>query len=101
MAINQKAMYRGAPGLAPYVVPATYSAVITNIVVANANSTAQNVTVNILSGGTTTPIIANGPVNGNDTLVLDIRQPLAAGDSIAVTGGSSLGVHVAGVEITP
>lgn len=101
MAIQQKAMYRGAVGGAVYTVPATYSAVITNIVVSNSGSTAKNVTINIVSGGVTTPIVANSPVNGNDTVVLDIRQVIAAGDSVSVTGDSGVFAHVSGVEITP
>lgn len=101
MAIIQKAMYRGAPGGASYTVPASTSAVVTNIVVANSSSTAKNVTINIVSGVNTSPIVANSPVNGNDTIVLDIRQVIASGDSISVTGDTGIFAHVSGVEITP
>lgn len=99
MSIIQKAMYRGVPGGTAYTVPTNTSAVITNIVVANSSSTAKNVTVSVVSGAATSPIISNSPVNGNDTIVLDIRQVMAADDQITVAGDAGIYVHVSGVEI--
>lgn len=101
MAIIQKAMYRGAPGGTAYTVPASTSGVITNIVVANSTATAKNVTVNIITGGNTVPIVSNSPVNGNDTVVLDIRQVITSGDTVSVSGDTGIFAHVSGVEITP
>jgi hypothetical protein len=99
MAIIQKAIYRGVPGGTAYTVPPNTSAIVTNVVVANSSATAKNVTINIVSNLVTTPIVSNSPVNGNDTIVLDIRQVIAAGDQITVAGDAGIHVHISGVEV--
>lgn len=99
MAITQKALARKAAALSSetvYTVPANTSAIVTNIVVANANASAKTVTIS-LDG---IPIISGGVVNGNDTIVMDIRQVLAAGKLITASASSTdINIHISGVEI--
>lgn len=99
MAVIQKQMFRGtAAQLAstPYTVPASTSAIVTNIVVSNTSSSGETVTINLAG----VPVISGGVVNGNDAIVLDIRQVLAAGDQITGSGGTNIRIHIGGVEIT-
>jgi hypothetical protein len=99
MAIIQKALARKAAATTSetvYTVPADTSAIVTNVVVANANASAKTVTIS-LDG---VPIISGGVVNGNDTIVMDIRQVLAAGDTVtAFASSTDISIHISGVEI--
>jgi hypothetical protein len=99
MAIVQKVMARKAAATSSetlYTVPSARSAVVTNIVVANASATTQDVTI-ALNGIT---LIDAGPVNGNDTLVLDIRQVMETAQTITGFATSTdIKIHISGVEI--
>ena len=99
MSVLQKAMFRGAASTSSttlYTVPAATSAIVTNIVIANANASAQAVTIK-LDG---VSIIDAGPVNANDAIVLDIRQVLATGKTITGFAESTdVKIHISGVEI--
>lgn len=100
MTISQKLFYRGdAPTTETtlYTVPALTTSVVTNIVVSNTDSTAHDVTVS-LDG---TPIIAGGPINAGDSIVMDVRQVIAATDTIsAVADNVAVKLHISGVEIS-
>lgn len=101
MAITtSKALFRGAAttntATTLYTVPASTTAVITNILVCNTGSSAYTWTMAFdgVSIGTTTSIAANS------TLVLDMKQVLATTKTI--TGGASntaVTFHISGVEI--
>lgn len=99
MAVNQKAMFRGAASTTSatlYTVPAGTSAIVTNIVISNTAATAESVTI-LLDG---VAIISEGPVNANDAIVLDIRQVLAATKTITgLASSTSIKIHISGVEI--
>lgn len=101
MSMTHINFYRGsalAAGSDAYTVPTGASAIVTNIVIANVTNTAHYATIKL--GGF--EIISNGPVNAYDTLVLDIRQVLAAGEKLFVQAdaNSALTVHASGVLIT-
>lgn len=98
MATTPKALYRGAAATSSatlYTVPASTTAVVTNIVVSG-TGTAGTFTlaldgVEIASG---TAVAANGQ------WVADIKQPLAATKTITgFASATSIKFHVAGVEI--
>jgi hypothetical protein len=100
MATNSKTLFRGAAtttvGTTLYTVPSATTTVITNIVVTNTSASAGTFTMAF--GGTNfATLIA---VGGNDSTVIDIKQPLTATQTI--TGGASattINFHISGVEI--
>lgn len=95
-----KALFRGAAtttvGTTLYTVPTATVAVVTSIVVTNTNVSAATFTLAL--GGTNFATLIS--VGGNDSTVIDIKQPLTAAQTI--TGGASatsINFHIAGVEI--
>lgn len=101
MSMTHINFYRGsatAAGADAYTVATGESAIVTNIVIANVTNTAHYATIKL--GGH--EIISQGPVNPYDTLVLDIRQVLAAGEKLYVQAdaNSVLKVHASGVLIS-
>lgn len=100
MAATAKALFRGAAttntATTLYTVPASTTAVVTQIVVVNTSASAQTATI-FLAG---IDIITAVSVTANTTYVLDLKQPLTATQTI--TGGASatsVDFHIAGVEI--
>lgn len=100
MATISKALFRGAAttntATTLYTVPSATVAVVTSIVVTNTNVSAATFTL-ALGGTNFATLIA---VGGNDSTVIDIKQPLTAAQTI--TGGASatsINFHIAGVEI--
>jgi hypothetical protein len=100
MATTSKALFRGAAtttvGTTLYTVPASTVTVVTNIVVTNTSASAGTFTL-ALGGTNFATLIA---VGGNDSTVIDIKQPLTATQTI--TGGASattINFHISGVEI--
>jgi hypothetical protein len=100
MATTTKALFRGAAtttvGTTLYTVPASTTAVVSNIVVTNTAGTAGTFTIalNGISMATTVPIAANS------IAIFDIKQVLATTNTI--TGGASattINFHISGVEI--
>lgn len=100
MATTVKALFRGAAtttvGTTLYTVPASTTAVITNIVVTNTSASIQSYSLSLggISIATTIAIAAT------DSVVIDMKQVLAAASSI--TGGASatsVNFHISGVEI--
>ncbi len=101
MATISKALFRGAAtttvGTTLYTVPSGYSAVVTSIVVTNTSASAGTYTLAL--GGTN--FATTVAVGGNDSTVIDIKQPLTASQTI--TGGASattINFHISGVEIS-
>ncbi|WP_372407199.1 hypothetical protein [Streptomyces luteireticuli] len=95
-----KVFFRAALPTAPttaYTVPNSGVAIITNIVATNpSSSTAASVTVHI--GGV--PLLSGVGIAPGGVLTLDVRQVLAAGDTIDVQGtGAQAHTHISGVEV--
>lgn len=100
MATTSKALFRGAATTTTtttlYTVPSSTVTVVTNIVVTNTSASAGTFTM-ALGGTNFATAIA---VGGNDSTVIDIKQPLTATQTI--TGGASattINFHISGVEI--
>jgi hypothetical protein len=100
MATTSKALFRGAAtttvGTTLYTVPSATVTVVTNIVVTNTSASAGTFTLGL--GGTNFGTLI--AVGGNDSTVIDIKQPLTATQTI--TGGASattINFHISGVEI--
>jgi hypothetical protein len=101
MATVSKALFRGNAttntATALYTVPSETTAVVTNIVVTNTATTAGTFTMSFAG----TSIATTVTVPALDSIVIDIKQPLIAGQGI--TGGASattINFHIAGVEIS-
>ena len=100
MATTSKTLYRGAASTTTtttlYTVPSATTTVVTSIIVTNTTAAAQTFTLAL--GGTN--LATTVAVGGNDSTVIDIKQPLTATQTI--TGGASattVNFHIAGVEI--
>jgi hypothetical protein len=96
-----KALFRGAAttstGTTLYTVPSLTTAVVTSIIVTNTSVSAGTFTLAL--GGTN--FASQIAVGGNDSTVIDIKQTLAAAQTI--TGGASattINFHISGVEIS-
>jgi hypothetical protein len=93
-----KAGTAGTSDVSPYAVPASNTAIITNIILSNKTGSTRTVTV--LAGGfsfcTGLQVPANGTVN------FDARTVLNAAETIAVTAdvGSSVDFLISGVLIS-
>ena len=101
MATATKALFRGAAttstGTTLYTVPASTTAVVTNIVITNTAGTAGTFTL-ALDG---VSIATTVPISANDSTVIDLKQVLATTKTI--TGGASatsINIHISGVEIS-
>jgi hypothetical protein len=81
-----------------YTVPAGTTAIVTNIALANITSTERTATITLDGVDLLTAV----PVAGNSTIVVDLRQVLAAADVLAGSAsvGSAIAVHVSGVEVS-
>ena len=100
MATTAKTLFRGAAttsvGTTLYTVPASTVSIVTSIVVANTGVSAGTFT--LAFGGVA--FATSVAVGGNDSTVIDIKQPLTATQTI--TGGASattINFHISGVEV--
>jgi hypothetical protein len=100
MATVSKTLFRGAATTTTstvlYTVPSATTAVVTSIVVTNTASSAGTFTLAL--GGTN--LATTITVGANDSTVIDLKQVLAATQTI--TGGASattINFHISGVEI--
>lgn len=100
MATVTKQFFRGPASLTEttlYSVPASTSAVVTNIIITNTAVDAATVTIE-LNG---VPIILNGEVQGNDAIVWDIKQVLSELDILTASASAvTVNFHISGVEIS-
>lgn len=101
MATTPKVLFRGAATTTTsttlYTVPAATTAVITNIVVTNTSGSTASYTISLNDVSIATTVT----VGANDSTVLDIKQVLAAGQTIK--GGASattVNFHISGAEIS-
>lgn len=99
MATTSKALFRGAASTSNttlYTVPAGTTTVVTNIAVDNTSASAQTFTLN-LNG---TAILSSAPLDANATAFFDIKQPIAATQTVSGSASAtSVNFHIAGVEI--
>lgn len=101
MATTSKVLFRGAATTTTtttlYTVPSSTTTVVTSIIVTNTSASAGTFTL-ALNGVALATTIA---VGGNDSTVIDLKQPLIATQTI--TGGGSattINFHISGVEIS-
>jgi hypothetical protein len=101
MATTTKALFRGAAttntGTTLYTVPASTTAVVTDILVTNTSSTNYTFTMALDGVSIATAV----PVAANDTTSISLKQVLATTKTI--TGGASnvaVSFHISGVEIS-
>jgi hypothetical protein len=101
MATTTKALFRGAAttsvGTTLYTVPASTTAVVSNIVVTNTAGSAGTFTL-ALNGTAMATTVA---IPANSIATFDIKQVLATTNTI--TGGASattINFHISGVEIS-
>jgi hypothetical protein len=101
MATTAKVLYRGAASTTTsttlYTVPADTTAIVTNIVVVNSESSDLTFTMDLND----VPFATTVTVKALDSTVLDVKQVLGATETIK-GGASSTGVsfHISGVEIS-
>ena len=100
MANTAKTLFRGAATTTTtttlYTVPASTTAVITNIVVANTSATAYTFTMSLDDVAIHTATY----IAGNSTIYIDSKQVLAA--TKIIKGGASnaaVNFHISGMEI--
>ena len=100
MATTSKTLFRGAATTDTttvlYTVPSATTSVITSIVVTNTAGSQGDFTLGLAGTNFATEV----NVAANDSTVIDIKQPLAATETI--TGGASaitINFHISGVEI--
>lgn len=100
MAATAKALFRGAATTTTtttlYTTPASTTTIVTQIAVCNTSGSAQTATV-LLNG---IDIMNAASIPANTTLVLDLKQPISATQTIqGGASATSVDLHIAGVEI--
>ena len=95
-----KALFRGAASTSNttlYTTPSATTAIVTNIVIDNTSASEQTVTIN-LNG---TALISSAPVAANASAFFDLKQTLAATQTISGSASAtSVNFHISGVEIS-
>jgi hypothetical protein len=101
MPTTPKALFRGAAtttvGTTLYTVPSATNTIVTSIVVTNTASSAGTFTMGLAGTNLATTVA----IPANDSTVIDIKQVLAATQTI--TGGASattINFHISGVEVS-
>lgn len=99
MATTSKALFRGAASTSSttlYTTPSATTTIVTEIVVSNTASAGATFTIN-LNG---TAIVSGAGVAANDSTVIQIKQPIAATQTITgLASATSVNFHIAGVEV--
>ena len=112
MAVTSKVLLRtqistSSGGSIAYTVPATSTAVVTNIAVTNTTATAKTFSINVWSyvvgpgSWTTNPLFSGVAIAANTTVVIDLKQVLNSSDKLVpfASADNSLIIHVSGVEV--
>ena len=104
MAVTTKALFRGAATTTTttvlYTVPASTTAVVTNIAVTNTGSSAYTFTLACGPAAGQVALHTTTAIAANTTVYIDLKQTLATTNTI--TGGASnvaVNFHISGVEI--
>jgi hypothetical protein len=99
MATVSKALFRGAASTSSatlYTVPSATTTIVTNILVTN--TVAEDATFTILLDDVSAATTVT--VGGLDTTVIDMKQALAATDTIkGLASATTVNFHISGVEI--
>lgn len=100
MPTTPKALFRGAASTGSttlYTVPASTTAVVTNIVVCN--ETASSQTFRILLNGVS--FAYDSTIAANSVAIFDVKQVLSATQTITgLASSTSVDFHISGVEIS-
>jgi hypothetical protein len=100
MATISKALARTAAATSSttlYTVPASTTAIVTNIVVDNTSGSAQTFTIN-LDG---VALLSAAPIAANASAFFDLKQTLATTKTITgLASATSVTFHISGVEIS-
>lgn len=87
-----------------YTVPSSTKTLITNIVVSNSSSTARTFTIVLWnsSSSTNVPLATQTVVPARDSVIIDAKTLLSAGDIIRISASAETDVsfHITGLEIT-
>ena len=104
MAVTSKSLFRGAATTTTttvlYTVPASTTAVVTNIAVTNTGSSAYTFTLGMGPSASQVSLHTTTAIAANTTVYIDLKQVLSATNTI--TGGASnaaITFHISGVEI--
>ena len=99
MATTPKLMYRGAAALTDttlYTVPENTTAIVTDIVVTNTDSTAATFTIKF----DTVEVLSGATLAANSTATFELKQVLEAGDIISeLASATTVKFHISGVEV--
>jgi hypothetical protein len=99
MATTSKTLFRGAAATSSttlYTVPSATTTVVTDIVVANTASSTANFTISFND----VVFAQNVTVGANDSTVVQVKQPLAATQTIkGLASATTVNFHIGGVEI--
>lgn len=100
MAVTSKTLARTAAATSSttlYTVPSATTTVVTDIVVTNTSATSGTFTIS-LNG----VVFANTvTVGGNDSTIIQVKQPLAATQTITgLASATTINFHIGGVEIS-
>ena len=100
MATTSKALFRGAAAISSttlYTVPSATTTIVTDIVVANTASSSATFTIifnDVVFANTIT-------IGANDSTVIQVKQPLAANQTIKGSAtATTVNFHIGGVEIS-
>ena len=100
MATTTKALFRGAASTSSatlYTVPASTTAVVTNIVVTNTAASDASYTLLLDDVSLATTVT----VGASDTSVIDLKQVLATTKTIkGLASATTVNFHISGVEIS-
>lgn len=104
MANTAKALFRGAATTTLttnlYTVPSATTAVITNIVVTNTDSSSGTFTISVGAAGSEVALFDGVTIAADTTTVIDLKQVLPA--THVIDGGASattINFHISGMEI--
>ena len=99
MAVTSKALFRGAASTSSttlYTVPASTTAVVTNIVVTNTATSSATYRLLLDDVSIATDVL----ISGNDSVVIDMKQVLATTKTIkGLASATTVNFHISGVEI--
>jgi len=99
MATTAVNFYRGAAPISAtslYTVPASKTAIVTDIVISNTNSSQQYVTISIDG----TVLIPNVPISANNIVTFSLKQAISTGLVISgIASSSDVKIHISGVEV--
>jgi hypothetical protein len=99
MAVTSKVLARTAAATSSttlYTVPSATTTIVTNILVVNTSASSKTFTLNLDSVSIATDVV----VAANDSIVIDLKQVLAATKTITgLASATTVNFHISGVEI--